>query len=240
MKVKILPTAEELAHAVAEDFVQIAKQSIAERGRFTVALTGGTTPKDAYTTLSSDVYASQVDWSRVFVFWGDERCVPPTDRASNFGMARAALLDHVPIPPRNVHRMRGEEEPGVAAAAYERLIEEVVGDRFDLIHLGMGADAHIASLFPRSPVLHETKRRVCALHVAAVGMWRITMTPLVINSAANITFIVAGKSKASAVARVLEGPRDPVNVPAQSVAPDDGRVLWLIDDAAASELTAWP
>lgn len=235
MKLSILPTADELARAAAEDFVRTANECIADRGRFTVALTGGSTPRNTYATLASGAYVSRVDWTRVHVFWGDERCVPPTDAASNFGMARAVLLDHVPIAPDNIHRMRGEDEPRAAAAAYERLIETIVGDRFDLIHLGLGRDAHIASLFPGSPALSETKRRVCAQYAEEAGMWRITITPVVINSAANITFIVAGAEKADAVARVLEGPRDPEHAPAQIVAPASGRVLWLIDAAAASK-----
>lgn len=229
-------TLEELARAAADDFVKLAQDCIADHGRFTVALTGGSTTRDTYELIATDPYASRVDWARVYVFWGDERCVPPSDDASNFRMARVALLDHVPIPPQNVHRMRGEVEPAAAAAAYESLVDEIVSDRFDLIHLGMGADAHIASLFPGSDALHETTRKVCAEYVDDVGMWRITLTPVVINGAANITFIVAGTNKAAAVARVLQGPRDPNSVPAQIVAPNGGRVVWLIDAEAASLL----
>ena len=232
--VRILQTLEELAHGAAQDFVDVANASIAARGRFTVALTGGTTPKDAYAMLATDAYASRIDWARVFVFWGDERCVPPGDAESNFRMANDALLRHVPIPPANVHRMRGEDEPDAAAAAYERVLDEVVGSRFDLINLGMGRDAHIASLFPGSAVLHEQTRRVCAAYSEETRMWRITMTPVMINAAANITFIVAGRDKADAVARVLAGPRDSNTAPAQIVAPVNGDVRWLIDAESAA------
>jgi 6-phosphogluconolactonase len=236
VEIHVVSTPTDLARAAADNFVQHANDAIADHGRFTVALTGGRTPRDTYELIASEAYASRLDWSRVHVFWGDERCVPPMDEASNYGMARATLLAHVPIPAGNVHRMRGEDEPSAAAAAYETLVEDIVGDRFDLIHLGMGSDAHIASLFPGSGVLLETTRKVRAHFAEAVDMWRITLTPLVINSAANITFVVAGTAKADAVARVLHGPRDPLRNPAQIVAPDRGKVVWLLDAAAASLL----
>ena len=206
MKLRILQTPTQLSHAVAENFVELAHDSIARRGRFMVAFTGGRTPKQAYHLLADKAYAARVDWSRVHVFWGDERCVPPEDEASNFRMAREALLDHIPLPAQNVHRMKGEDEPGAAAAAYEQQLDEIVGPRFDLIHLGMGADAHIASLFPGGSAFRERRRRVCAEFVKELGMWRLTLTPAAINQAAHITFIVAGAEKADAVAHVLEGP----------------------------------
>ncbi len=233
MIVRTLATLDELARAAAEDFVLLAQRCVADHGRFTVALTGGTTPRQTYQMIATDEYASRVDWLHVHVFWGDERCVPPTAEASNFRMAREALLDHVPLPPQNVHRIRGEAEPVAAASAYEQLVHEIVGENFDLIHLGMGTDAHIASLFPGSRALHEKTRGVCAQHLNDVGMWRITLTPVVINGAANITFIVAGAHKADAVARVLQGPYDPDSTPAQIVAPEKGRIVWIIDAEAA-------
>ena len=236
MKIEILPTTEQLAVAAAENFIAIAAECIASSGRFTVALTGGSTPRDTYALLATKPYASRVDWSRVHVFWGDERCVPPDSPDSNYGMARDALLAHVPVPEANVHRMRGEAKPERAAAEYESLIDEKVGERFDLIHLGMGANAHICSLFPGSPLLHENEKRVAAQFVKEVAMWRITITPAVINKAARITFIVAGLEKAQAIANVLESPRNPDAFPAQIVQPENGTVLWLIDQAAASLL----
>ena len=236
MKLKILPSTAELARAAAEDFVTRAQASLAAKGAFKVALTGASTPRDTYALLATETYTSRIDWSHVYVFWGDERCVPPDHESSNFRMARIALLDHVPIPAENVFRMHGEDPPQAAAAAYEQLLNDVVGDRFDLIHLGMGADAHIASLFPGSAALHEKRRRVHAQLVESAGMWRITLTPVVINRAASITFIVAGPQKARAVAAVLEGPYAPVNFPAQIVSPADGEVLWLIESEAAAGL----
>lgn len=217
-----------------------AQACITRDGKFNVALTGGSTPRAAYTLLGSDAYRERLDWSRVYVFWGDERCVPPDDEASNFRMARETLLDHVAIPNENIFRMRGEDPPELAAAAYERLLHNVVGERFHLIHLGMGADAHIASLFPGSAALREENRWVYSQFAEAADMWRITLTPVVINNAAAITFMVAGSQKAAAVARVLEGPRAPVEIPAQLVAPTNGEVLWLIDADAAADLERRP
>jgi 6-phosphogluconolactonase len=236
LKLRILPSTGDLAHAAAEDFVTRAQAWIKAEGTFKVALTGGSTPRETYALLATEMFASRVEWSRVYVFWGDERCVPPDHEASNFRMASMALLDHVPIPAENVFRMRGEDPPEAAAAAYEQLVNDVVGDRFHLIHLGMGADAHVASLFPDSAALHEKRRRVYAQFVESAGMWRITLTPVVINRAASITFIVAGSQKASAVAAVLEGPHAPANTPAQIVDPTDGEVLWLLDADAAGLL----
>lgn len=237
MKVKVLPTLDALARAAAENFVAHAREAIAARGKFTVALTGGTTPKDTYEMLGTEEYASQVDWPRVQIFWGDERAVPPDHKDSNYRMVREALLDHITIPEDSVHRMHGEAEPVASAAAYEQRIADIVGDRFDLVHLGMGGDTHIMSLFPGSSALAEKTKRVVGHYAESVGMWRITMTAPVVNAARHITFIVAGADKADAVARVLEGPRDPDTIPAQIVEPTNGEVLWLIDIPASTNLT---
>jgi 6-phosphogluconolactonase len=237
MEIHVYASADELAHAAAENFVQLASECITSRGRFTVALAGGGTPRATYELIGSDAYASRVDWRRVHVFWGDERCVPPSDEASNFRMARAALLDNVAIPPDNVHRIRGEDDPATAAAAYESIIAEIVGDRFDLIHLGMGTDGHIASLFPGSSSLLEKSRKVRAHFVAEADMWRITLTPVAINAAANIIFMVTGSTKAEAVRCVLREPCDGGPLPAQIVEPKNGKVIWLLDREAASTLS---
>lgn len=236
MKLSVLPTVTDLAVAAADNFIDVALDAIRARGQFTVALTGGTTPRETYALLATEPFASRIDWPRVQVFWGDERCVPPGDAASNYRMAREALLDHVPIPADNVHRMRGEDEPLSTAAAYEQTIDEIVGERFDLVHLGMGADAHIASLFAGTAALHEEAKRVCAHFVGAVGMWRITLTPVAILAADHITMIVSGSGKAAAVAQVLEGPQDPDVSPAQIVLSSPGRVLFLVDADAAGLL----
>ncbi|MEO7986911.1 MAG: 6-phosphogluconolactonase, partial [Gemmatimonadales bacterium] len=213
-------------------------EAIAASGRFTVALAGGSTPRAAYLLLATDAFARRVDWARVQVLWGDERCVPPSDPRSNYRMAREALLDRVPIPPSNIHRIRGEDDPPESAAAYERLLRDILreGGRVDLILLGMGNDGHTASLFPGQPALDEKERWVVAHYVADAAMWRITLTLLVINAAHEVNFVVSGASKAARLREVIKGPFAPRLLPAQLVAPAPGRLTWLVDAAAASHL----
>ena len=229
MNVDISADANALAQTATAHFYSVARDCIDKQGKFTVALTGGTTPERIYAMMAT--HADRIDWTKVEVFWGDERCVPPDDAQSNYGMAYRTLLQHVPIPPENVHRMRGEIDPTDAAKEYEQLIRDVVGPSFDLIILGMGANAHIASLFPGSALLHERKRWVAAEYVEEVKMWRITLTPIVLNNAHRVVFWVAGREKREAVKHVLHGPRDPDNAPAQIVAPK-GELTWMLDNAA--------
>jgi 6-phosphogluconolactonase len=245
--VEVYPDAERLAGATAEHFVSLAREAIASQGRFAVALAGGSTPRAAYALLARDTLATRLDWSRVHVFWGDERCVPPDHADSNYRMARQALLDHVPLPAENVHRMRGELEPAQAAAEYEQSLRafftSVSRDqtaeppaRFDLILLGMGDDGHTASLFPGTAAIREQTRWVMAHFVEKLDAWRITLTPAAINAAANVTFVVSGSGKAQRLGQVLTGPRQPDVLPAQIVNPDYGRLRWLVDEAAATAL----
>jgi 6-phosphogluconolactonase len=246
--VKVFPSIDALMHAAAECFVVAAIEATRLSGRFIVALAGGSTPKRLYALLASPAYVARVDWSNVHVFWGDERCVPPEDPAANYRMAYRVLLDRVPVPAANVRRIRGEDDPGVAAAAYEQTLRETFatpegpprlapGARFDLVLLGIGDNGHTASLFPGLAAVRETSRWVMAEYVAEVSMWRVTLTPLPINAAAEIVFLVAGAEKAPMLHRVLEAPRDPDTLPAQIVAPRDGRLRWLVDAAAAACLT---
>jgi len=236
-----------LMEAGAAAFVTAARTAVAARGRFVTALSGGSTPRALFERLAGEPFASSVDWARVHVCWGDERAVPPDAEASNYRMAREALLDHVPIPAAQVHRIAGEQPPPVAADAYERTLRAlfatpvgppraVAGARFDLVLLGMGDNGHTASLFPGSRAVRETERWVVAEEVAEVGMWRITLTPVVLNAAAEVVFLVSGADKAPMLHRVLDGPRDPNTLPAQIVAPHHGRLRWLVDAAAAAEL----
>jgi len=229
-----------LMEAAAEGFVGAAAAAVRARGRFAVALAGGATPRRLYALLASPPYASRVDWARVHVFWGDERCVPPDDPMSNYRMACVALLAHVPLPAENVHRIRGEDDPDAAAAAYERELREAFAGppvaRFDLVLLGMGGNGHTASLFPGGAAIHETERWVMADYVAEMSMWRVTLTPVVINAAAEVVFLVSGPEKAATLKRVLEGPYQPDALPAQVVAPAAGRLRWLVDTAAAAAL----
>ena len=239
MPIRILDTETELADAAAQLFVERAKQAIGARGVYTVALSGGSTPKAMYESLARPEYASAVDWLRVQLFWGDERCVAPDHADSNYRMAKEALVDHIPIPLSNVHRMQGELEPGIAASNYERALADVFGEttpRFDLLLLGLGENGHVASLFPHQAVLAEYTRHVAGVWVEAVKMSRITLTAPVINAAALVLFVVAGARKAAVVHRVLEGARDPAAIPAQIVSPLNGEVVWMIDRAAAAQL----
>jgi 6-phosphogluconolactonase len=226
--------------AAATRIVEVGGAAIARAGRFTLVLAGGSTPRALYALLASERFAKRVDWSRVHFFWGDERCVPPDHAESNYRMARETLLDAVAPPPANVYRMRGEEEPKKAAADYESLLHrffDVPSDgaapRFDLVLLGMGANGHTASLFPGTPPLHEKKRWVMANHVGNIGAWRLTLTPVVINAAANIIFLVAGAEKAARLQEVLHGNLDPDRLPAQLVHPAHGDLRWMVDAAAA-------
>jgi 6-phosphogluconolactonase len=231
----VLPTKADVTRAAAGRIVAAASAAIAARGRFTIALSGGSTPRALFELLAADPYRAKVDWPHVEICFGDERCVPPDDPASNYRMARQALLDHVPA---RVHRMRGEDEPAAAAAAYERELRELFGTtpRFDLVLLGMGDNGHTASLFPGLRAVEERERWVVAEYVGEVSMWRLSVTPVVLNAAAEDLFLVAGADKASMLHRVLEGPRDPRALPAQVVAPADGRLVWLVDAAAAAAL----
>ncbi len=244
---EVFPTVDALMRAAAEAFVRCAAESIRVSGRFAVALSGGSTPASLYALLATDAYARRVDWPRVHVFWGDERCVPPGDPASNYRLARESLLDHVPLPIANLHRIRGEDDPAAAAAAYERALRQAFatpdgpprhapGSRFDLVLLGMGDNGHTASLFPGMPAVHERGRWVVAQQVVAEPMWRVTLTPVVINAAGEVVFLVSGRGKAATLGRVLDGPHQPDALPAQVVAPRSGRLRWLVDAAAAADL----
>ena len=241
--VRTYPDAHGLAHAAGRHFTAIAAEAIAARGRFSVALSGGSTPRPLYEHLAREELASWLPWSSVHVFWGDERCVAPDHPDSNFAMAREALLDHVPIPPVNVHRIRGEMDPTEAAAVYERTLRQffVPGQEgeictFDLVLLGMGNDGHTASLFPGSEPLEEQSRWVAA-HYADQGRgWRITLTPPAINAARHVIFLVSGAAKAKILQQVFAGARQPHPLPAQVIAPNSGELLWLIDSAAAALL----
>jgi 6-phosphogluconolactonase len=247
LNVEVLPDASILADAAAQRFVDAANAAIQARGEFTVALSGGSSPRSVYARLATTPLVSSVDWSRVHVLWGDERCVPPEHESSNYRMARETLLDHVPIHEANVHRIRGEDDPVAAALSYERVLRSVLrtpigsprtapGYRFDLVLLGLGTDGHTASLFPGGTSLRATAQWVAAEYVDAVSMWRVTLTAMVINAAAEVAFMVSGDGKANMVRQVLEGSRRPDELPAQLIVPSTGRVRWLLDAQAASEL----
>lgn len=232
--VQVYSDADSLARAAAEYFVTLAAEAITARGRFIVALSGGSTPRAIYSLLASTEFAPRVDWARVQVFWGDERCVPPDHPESNYALARETLLDHVPLPAGNVHRIRAALPPPQAAALYQRELEAVLGTegRFDLILLGMGADGHTASLFPGTLALAEKTRWVVENYVASLDSWRVTLTRPVLNAARQVTFLVSGAAKAETLAHVRAGER----LPAALVHPSLGRLTWMVDTAAAGQL----
>jgi 6-phosphogluconolactonase len=238
----VMDSASELYVRAAEEIAHFAGEAICTHGEFTVCLTGGNTPASTYELLATRFHLS-VDWKEVQFFWGDERCVPPDDRASNFGMANRTMLSKLALRPQQIHRIQGEEEPLQAAQNYEqelraffRLERPGAFPSFNLLLLGLGDNAHVASLFPRHPALQEKTRLAVAVEVEAAPSRRISLTMPVINHADRVMFVVSGENKAAAVRNVLQGTADPEQYPAQFVKPLSGDVVWLIDKAAASEL----
>lgn len=242
-KIVVAPDLPAAAAEAAARFAAICERAVDSRGACAVALSGGETPKPLYALLASEPYRRTVPWDRLDVFWGDERAVPPEDLRSNFRLAVDMLLSHVPVAARRIHRMPADTpDHNAAAAAYEQTLRAVLPHaadgwpRFDLVLLGLGDNAHTASLFPRSEAVRERERAVVAEFVEDAGMWRMTLTAPVLSHAAEIVFLVAGRSKAEAVRAVLEGPADPNEVPAALIRPVDGRVTWIVDAPAASRL----
>jgi len=239
--IEVLATAADLFHGAAEEFARAARAAIGAQGRFAVALSGGSTPKGLYSLLAAS-YADFA-WNRVFLFFGDERHVPPTEADSNYRMVKESLLTKIAIPAENVFRVPAENPDAAAAAAdYEaqlrRFFELRPGEfpRFDLILLGMGPEGHTASLFPDSLALDEQSRLVVANWVAKLNTHRITFTFPVLNRAAEVMFMASGADKADILHQVLEGKSIPP-LPSQRVQPSDGKVLWMLDEAAAAKLT---
>jgi 6-phosphogluconolactonase len=230
---KILADAPSLIAAAAEQFVSAARSAIAKRGVFYVALAGGSTPKGLYQRLAATPYLEQIDWTRVHLFFGDERCVLPTHDESNFKMAREAMIDHLPIPQTNVHRMPTEE--GVApevAIRYCRIMKEILQDQpLDLVLLGMGPDGHIASLFPDTAALDATTRTT-SLYVDKFESWRVTMTYPTIDSARQVMVLIAGEAKAEIVHQITTDAVE--GLPIQRLAPQ-GEYYWFMDKAAAGQ-----
>lgn len=238
-QVLIFDNPDEVAQVAAARFVGLGQAAIAERGRFTVALAGGSTPKRVYELLASESYTEQLDWSKVHIFFGDERCVPPDDAESNYRMANEALFARVSLPPENIHRINGVGDAIANARLYEDEMRTFFNDaawpRFDLVLLGMGDDGHTASLFPGTEVLNERDAWVAGLWVEKLGAYRITLTAPAINHAAHIIFLVTGENKAERLAEVLRGENDSaVRLPAQLIKPLDGSLRWLVDMTAAT------
>ena len=237
--IQICNDLESLSETVATLFVQQARHAIQAQDRFTVALAGGHTPERTYQLLSQPPFRDQVPWVKVHVFWGDERCVPPDDPRSNAHMARQKLLDHVPIPPDQIHPIHCDRDPQQGAEEYEALLRGFFADsqpRFDLVLLGLGENGHTASIFPGTPAVEEQEHWALAVYVAEQAMWRVTLTPPLINQATTVAFLAAGATKAQVLQRVLDGPFEPHTLPAQLIQPTSGNLHWMIDKKAGQEL----
>jgi 6-phosphogluconolactonase len=239
--IRVFETVEEVARTAAEQFVEVATTAVAKRGRFAAALAGGSTPRRMFELLGGDQLRKRVDWPAVHLFFSDERCVPREHADSNYRMAYESLISRVDIPEANIHPINGEGEPERNAALYETELREFFSGgstcAFDLVLLGLGDDGHTASLFPGTGALAVTDKWVVANWVEKLASYRITLTPAAINGAAQVTFLVTGANKASAVKAVLEGPLQPENLPAQLIKPEAGTITWLLDSQAASRLS---
>lgn len=242
-EVRIFDNVGDLSRAAASWFVDLANEAVRNHEAFRVALSGGSTPKKLYSLLATPEISMRIPWRAVHLFWGDERCVPPDDPESNYGMVRDALLQSVPVPPTNVHRIRGEIDPVQAAAEYEAVLHKSFGDapnkvpRFDLVLLGLGEDGHTASLFPGTSALNENERLAVALYVEKLKAYRISLTLPVINQGAVVAFLVAGGGKRSIVTRVLGDSGERAEFPAERVRPTEGKLIWFLDMQAAAEIS---
>lgn len=244
-EIQVVQQSAELFRTAAELFVRTARRAVRDSGRFAVALAGGSTPRALYSLLAeNDAWRGSMPWEKSHFFWGDERHVPPSHADSNFHMAMEAMLSRVPVPASNLHRIAGElAEADEAASSYERALREFFGlaegeyPRFDLVLLGMGGDAHTASLFPGTAALEERYRLVVSNRIEKLRTERITLTVPVLNNAGHVVFLVSGADKADALAAVFEGPYEPARFPAQLIRPARGQFTLIADAAAAARLS---
>jgi 6-phosphogluconolactonase len=243
--VELFANGMEIARRAADDVVRIAREAAAARGVFTIALSGGSTPKVLYALLAEHpALRNSLPWDKMKVFFGDERHVGPGHADSNFQMASDAMLSKAPLQPEQIFRIKGEYPDTVQAAAeYEATIRHEFGlkggefPRFDLVLLGMGSEGHTLSLFPGTKALHETQRMVTRNWVGKLYTERVTLTAPAANNAANLIFMIAGADKACALKAVLEGPHEPDQLPAQMIQPSNGTLSWLVDQSAGSMLS---
>jgi 6-phosphogluconolactonase len=238
--IKVYPDLESLSQAASALLVEQANLAVAARGRFCVALSGGSTPRRTYELLAGKPFREQAPWHRMHIFWGDERCVPLDDPRSNARMAKEAWLDRVPIPSSQIHPMYCAGAPAEAAREYEAHLRQFFTGHpssLDLVLLGLGDNGHTASLFPGTPVLKETERWVAEVYVAEQDLHRVTLTAPFINQAALVAFLVAGEAKTQILWEILRGPRDPERLPAQLIQPKSGEALWFTDLKAAARVT---
>ena len=239
LTIRVFGDAKGLARAAARSIMESINRARGERESCSVALAGGETPGAVYALLAAEEFRNRVDWNRVHLFFGDERLVPPDDPRSNFGMVRHEMLSHVPIPPENISRIRGEMPPGDAVEEYRGQLKAYFRDgipRFDLVLLGLGGDGHTASIFPNSGVMEETREIAALVFAPGVKEPRATLTLPVINNAREVMFLVSGLSKASIVREILEAGRKTARLPATMVHPLSGSLRWMIDSDAASQI----
>ncbi len=240
MKLNVFQDPTDLSYAVADWMVDCIQRTLATSDHFTLALSGGSTPQKLHRVLSSNLYKDLIDWSKVHIFWGDERAVPLSDERNNAKMAYDTLLDHVPVVAANIHIMRTDIPAVESAAAYEKILHQYFDNTptsFDLVLLGMGDDGHTLSLFPGMDVVHEETAWTKAFFLPAQDMFRITLTRPIVNRSASVAFLAAGDKKSSTLKSVLEGPYLPDQFPSQTIRPTQGTLHWFVDQAAASELT---
>jgi len=244
-EIRILPDTQAVAQTAADEFVKLAREAIQRKGTFMVALSGGSTPKALYSLLAERTekrIGPEIPWAQIHLFFGDERHVSPDHPDSNYRMANEAMISKVPIPPQNVHRVHAENKDAAAAAAgYDETLVRVFSlsgtqpPRFDLILLGMGPDGHTASLFPGSFGVQELAKRVIANWVPKFNGFRVTFTRPVLNNAAEVLLLVCGADKAPSLSEVM-GSGDPNTYPVKYVQPNEGKLIWLLDRAAAGRL----
>jgi 6-phosphogluconolactonase len=239
MELHVFNDPDELSHAVAKWMADIIASTLKKSDRFTIALSGGSTPKLLHKILAADPYKEQIDWSKLHIFWGDERDVPFEDDRNNAKMAYDTLLNFVPVPPSQVHVMRTDIPAAESAAEYEKILHtyfDGAAASFDLVLLGMGDDGHTLSLFPGTAAVHEEKAWAIAYYLKAQDMSRITLTKTIVNRSARVAFMTTGTGKAHALKEVLKGDYNPDLYPSQEIKPVTGELHWFVDEAAASGL----
>ena len=239
MKLYIFDDKEIMSEELASWIEDLVQATLKNQDFFTLVLSGGGTPKLLFQKLASDKYKSKIDWKRVHIFWGDERVVPFEDDRNNAKMAYDILINHVDVPPGQVHIMRTDIEPEQAAEEYEKILHQYFDktpNSFDLVLLGMGDDGHTLSLFPGSPIIEEQEHWVNSVYNTEQKMYRITLMPAIVNKASNIAFMVDGDKKANVLKKVIRGPYMPRELPAQIIKPVNGKLHWFLDKAVAKEL----
>jgi 6-phosphogluconolactonase len=239
MELQVYSDAQQLSQAAAKWIAGLIAKTLKVRDRFTIALSGGSTPKLLHKILAAAPYKDQIDWSKLHIFWGDERAVPFEDDRNNAKMAYDTLLNFVPVPPSQIHVMRTDIGPEESAIEYEKILHQYfdkTSNTFDLVLLGMGDDGHTLSLFPGTAIVHEEKAWAKAFFLPAQDMYRITLTKTIVNQAAHIAFLTTGPGKAHALKEVLKGAYNPDLYPSQEIKPVNGELHWFVDEAAAANL----